>query len=58
MTQHLSSDLKVACEIWHYNQLDEPIWIAKLVENLKGHMDKDGNFSGTRYSLRLDDYLR
>ena len=36
----LSSELKVACEIWHYNVLKEPIWFTKLVENLKGYMDK------------------
>jgi hypothetical protein len=40
MTQHLSSELKVACEIWHYNQLNEPIHFTKLVESMAKYMDK------------------
>ena len=41
MTQSkLSHELKVACEIWHYNELKEPIWFSKLVESLSRHMDK------------------
>jgi hypothetical protein len=36
----LSSELKVACEIWHYNTLNEPIWFTKLINNLAPHMDK------------------
>ena len=40
MTEHLDSYLKVACEIWHYNQLNEPIHFTKLVDSLKLHMDK------------------
>jgi hypothetical protein len=40
MTEKLSNDLKVACEIWHYNQKKEPIWFSKLVESLGWCMDK------------------
>lgn len=40
MTSTLSPELKVACEIWHYNQLNEPIWFTKLVLSLEKHMDK------------------
>ena len=40
MTPTLSSELKVACEIWHYNRLNEPIWFTKLVSSLEKHMDK------------------
>lgn len=40
MTQKLSTELKVACEIWHYNQLKEPIWLTKLVESLSWCMSK------------------
>lgn len=36
----LSNELIVACEIWHYNSINQPIWFTKLVENLKEHMDK------------------
>jgi predicted transcriptional regulator len=30
----------VACEIYYYNQLKEPIWFTKLVKSLERHMDK------------------
>jgi predicted transcriptional regulator len=40
MTSTLSNDLKVACEIWHYNHINKPIWFSKLVDSLKCHMDK------------------
>ena len=36
----LSYELKVACEIWHYNALNEPIWFSKLSESLEWCMDK------------------
>ncbi len=39
-TQTLSPDLKVACEIWHYNTLNEPIWFTKLADSLSWCMDK------------------
>lgn len=39
-TSRLSTELKVACEIWHYNQLKEPIWFTKLVESLSCCMSK------------------
>jgi hypothetical protein len=40
MTSMLSPELKVACEIWHYNVLDEPIWFGKLVTSMVKHVDK------------------
>jgi predicted transcriptional regulator len=40
MTPTLSSELIVACEIYYYNILKEPIWFSKLVDSLKCHMDK------------------
>jgi len=40
MPSKLSDDLKVACEIWHYNVLKQPIWFSKLVESLSWCMDK------------------
>jgi hypothetical protein len=36
----LSTELKVACEIWHYNTLGEPVWLGKLVDSLSWCMDK------------------
>lgn len=36
----ISDDLKVACEIWHFNQINEPIYFTKLVESLKMYMSK------------------
>ena len=36
----LSSELKVACEIYHYNVLNEPIWFDKLFEFLSSVMNK------------------
>jgi hypothetical protein len=40
MTPTLDSYLKVACEIWHYNQINEPIHFTKLISSLEKHMDK------------------
>ena len=37
----LSPDLKVACEIWHYQSIGERVWFTKLVESLSWCMDKD-----------------
>lgn len=37
----LSSELKVACEIWHYNVLKQPIWFSKLVSSLAWCVDKN-----------------
>jgi hypothetical protein len=36
----LSSELKVACEIYHYNLLNEPIWFDKLSGSLSSAMNK------------------
>ena len=36
----LSKELKVACEIWHYNSLNEPVWTTKLVQSLEWCMTK------------------
>ena len=37
----LSKELKVACEIWHYNTLKKPIWFTRLVESLAWCMTKN-----------------
>jgi hypothetical protein len=36
----LSSELKVACEIYHFNKAGEPVHFGKLVDRLKGVMSK------------------
>lgn len=37
----LSSDFKVACEIWHFcNTLHEEIWYSKLVDMLEGELSR------------------
>lgn len=38
--EHLSNDLKVACEIYRLNLLKEPAYFSKIVENLKDVMSK------------------
>jgi hypothetical protein len=40
MVDHLSDDLKVACEIWHYHTIGERVWFTKLVSSLAWCMDK------------------
>lgn len=35
----LSKELIVACEIYHFNFHREHIWLSKLCESLKVHMD-------------------
>jgi len=37
----LSSGLKVACEIYRFNQNKQPIWFGKLVESLNGELSKN-----------------
>ena len=37
----LSSELKVSCEIWHYQSLGEHVWFVKLVDSLAWCMDKN-----------------
>ncbi len=38
----LSNDLKVACEIFYFNEeLKRPVWFGKLVESLKGEISKN-----------------
>jgi hypothetical protein len=41
MTCPLSDDLKVACEIWHYQAKGERVWFTKLVDSLAWCMDKN-----------------
>jgi hypothetical protein len=41
MTCPLSSELKVACEIWHHQSLGERVWFGKLVRSLAWCMDKN-----------------
>jgi hypothetical protein len=36
----LSTDLKVACEICHFNIIGEDIWYSKLVDMLRGELSK------------------
>jgi hypothetical protein len=36
----LSSELKVACEIYRFNKAGEPVHFGKLVDSLKGVMNK------------------
>jgi hypothetical protein len=36
----LSNDFKIACEIYHHNINNEPIWISKLVEIFDGRLTK------------------
>lgn len=37
----LSTDLKVACEIWHFQAIGERIWYSKLIESLSWCMNKN-----------------
>jgi hypothetical protein len=40
MASPLSLELKVACEIWHYQELGERLWFTKIVDSLAWCMDK------------------
>lgn len=37
----LSSELKVACQIYQFNLQKEPVWFGKLVDSLKDVMPKN-----------------